>query len=65
MMAESGWKRIISDAELPDGKPVVATLDGEELLLFKRGATLFACGNKCSHYGGPLAEGLVVGDAVI
>jgi len=64
-MAESGWKRIISDAELPDGKPVVATLDGEELLLFKRGATLFACGNKCSHYGGPLAEGLVVGDAVI
>src|SRR5262249_5510850 len=36
---------------------------GEEaILLARRGNELFAIGSTCSHYGGPVAEGLMIGE---
>jgi nitrite reductase/ring-hydroxylating ferredoxin subunit len=38
---------------------------GEDAVLLARvGNEFFAIGATCSHYGGPLAEGLLVGDTV-
>src|SRR5262249_2016739 len=38
---------------------------GEEaVLLTRRGDEFFAIGATCSHYGGPLAEGLIIGETV-
>ncbi len=36
----------------------------DAVLLARSGAEVFAIGGTCSHYGGPLAEGLLVGDTV-
>jgi nitrite reductase/ring-hydroxylating ferredoxin subunit len=54
----------IALAELAEGKPLVGHVGGEEVLLVRRGAEVFAIGASCTHYHGPLAEGLVVGDTV-
>ena len=37
---------------------------GEAVLLARHGDEVFAIGANCTHYGGPLADGLLVGDTV-
>ncbi len=51
-------------SELPDGAMLVGQVDGEDALLVRRGDELFAVGASCTHYHGPLAEGLVAGESV-
>jgi apoptosis-inducing factor 3 len=50
--------------ELGDGAMVGGHVGDEAVLVARRGSELFAIGATCSHYGGPLAEGLIVGDTV-
>ncbi len=50
--------------DLPDGGMVVGHADGEPVLLARKGEEYFAVGALCSHYSGPLGEGLLVGDTV-
>jgi NADPH-dependent 2,4-dienoyl-CoA reductase/sulfur reductase-like enzyme/nitrite reductase/ring-hydroxylating ferredoxin subunit len=50
--------------ELPDGAMLVGHVRDEQILLVRRGSEVFAVGAQCTHYQGPLAEGLVVGDTV-
>ncbi|MFL5574754.1 MAG: FAD-dependent oxidoreductase [Gemmatimonadaceae bacterium] len=51
-------------ADLPDGEPLEGHAGGEPVLVVRRGEEVFAVGGRCTHYSGPLAEGLVVGDTV-
>jgi nitrite reductase/ring-hydroxylating ferredoxin subunit len=50
--------------ELPDGGMLVGHDGDEQILLVRRGSEVFAVGAQCTHYQGPLVEGLVVGDTV-
>src|ERR1700722_19046614 len=51
-------------ASIPDGGKLLGVVQGEEVLVVRRGAELFAVGAHCTHYHGPLADGLVVDDEV-
>jgi NADPH-dependent 2,4-dienoyl-CoA reductase/sulfur reductase-like enzyme/nitrite reductase/ring-hydroxylating ferredoxin subunit len=51
-------------ADVPDGGMVGGHVGEEVVLLARRGQEMFAIGATCSHYGGPLAEGLIVGETV-
>lgn len=54
----------IALAEIADGGKLVGHVGDEPALLVRRGAEVFAVGAHCSHYHGPLADGLVVDDTV-
>jgi NADPH-dependent 2,4-dienoyl-CoA reductase/sulfur reductase-like enzyme/nitrite reductase/ring-hydroxylating ferredoxin subunit len=49
---------------LEDGGMIGGHVGEEPVLLARRGDDIFAIGSSCSHYGGPLADGLVVADTV-
>jgi NADPH-dependent 2,4-dienoyl-CoA reductase/sulfur reductase-like enzyme/nitrite reductase/ring-hydroxylating ferredoxin subunit len=53
----------ISLADLADGR-LVGRVGDQEVLVVQRGMEVFAVGSRCTHYQGPLAEGLVVDDTV-
>jgi NADPH-dependent 2,4-dienoyl-CoA reductase/sulfur reductase-like enzyme/nitrite reductase/ring-hydroxylating ferredoxin subunit len=50
--------------QLADGQMLAGRVGGEPALLFRQGGEFFAIGATCTHYGGPLAKGLVAGDTV-
>ena len=52
------------EAALPDGGKLVGHVGDDEVLLVRRGADIFAIGAHCTHYHGPLVEGIVVGETV-
>jgi len=51
-------------SDVPDGGMLAGHAGGEAVLLARKGEEIFAIGSVCTHYGGPLAEGLIVGDTV-
>src|SRR5689334_16094432 len=77
---EPSWKKNMSDeteelsgpdfvagvelSTVADGVPLLGHAHGEPVILVRRGADLFAVGALCTHYGGPLAEGLVVDETI-
>src|SRR5215813_7305647 len=51
-------------AALREGQSVAGYVQGKLVLLARSGGRVFAIGGKCTHYGGPLAKGLIVGETV-
>jgi NADPH-dependent 2,4-dienoyl-CoA reductase/sulfur reductase-like enzyme/nitrite reductase/ring-hydroxylating ferredoxin subunit len=49
----------IALATLEEGKPLVGHVGDESVMLVRAGDAIFATGATCTHYSGPLAEGLV------
>src|SRR5215471_2177061 len=49
---------------IPDGGMLLGHAAGEAVVLARRGEHVWAVGATCTHYGGPLAEGRVVGDEI-
>ena len=53
----------VAVADFTDGK-LVGHVGDEEVLLIRSGGEIFAIDAHCSHYHGPLADGIVVGETV-
>src|SRR4030095_2581984 len=49
---------------LPDRGMLLGQVGADEVLLTRQGDEFFAVGAHCTHYHGPLAEGLIAGDTV-
>ncbi len=46
------------------GETLLGHVGDDEVLLVRSGSEIFAIGGYCSHYHGPLAEGLVTGQGI-
>jgi NADPH-dependent 2,4-dienoyl-CoA reductase/sulfur reductase-like enzyme/nitrite reductase/ring-hydroxylating ferredoxin subunit len=51
-------------SELQDGVPLLGHANGSSVILVRTGSRFYALGATCSHWGGPLAEGLVRDGAI-
>jgi len=54
----------IPASAVEEGGMVLGRVGKSEVLLARTGGEVFAIGARCTHYRGPLAEGLLVGDTV-
>jgi NADPH-dependent 2,4-dienoyl-CoA reductase/sulfur reductase-like enzyme/nitrite reductase/ring-hydroxylating ferredoxin subunit len=50
--------------DLAEGSMILGQAAGEAVVLARAGGALFAIGAECTHYHGPLAEGMLVADTV-
>lgn len=51
-------------SRIPDGATLAGRIGEDDAILVRRGNTVHAVGAHCTHYGGPLAEGLITGSAL-
>jgi 3-phenylpropionate/trans-cinnamate dioxygenase ferredoxin reductase subunit len=58
------WEEAGSLADLKEGEPTAVKVDKKNVLLVKIGDEVHACGAKCTHYGGPLKDGVLKGRAL-
>jgi NADPH-dependent 2,4-dienoyl-CoA reductase/sulfur reductase-like enzyme/nitrite reductase/ring-hydroxylating ferredoxin subunit len=54
----------VATTELRDGGMLLGRVGDKDVLLARTGDEVFAVGAACTHYHGPLADGLIVGDTV-
>ena len=50
--------------ELVENEPMLGHYEGEPVVLVRKSDQVFATAATCTHYGGPLAEGLVVDNTI-
>jgi nitrite reductase [NAD(P)H] small subunit len=55
---------VIRVTDIPDGEGVAVRRGEAEIAVFRCGDTVRAVANRCPHAGGPLADGILAGDAV-
>ena len=63
-MTKRDLREGIPASELADGAMIAGVVGEEDVLLARNGDEIFAVAAHCTHYHGPLAEGLLVGDTV-
>ena len=53
----------VAPSDFP-GQMLLGHVGDDAVLLVRSGSEIFAIGAQCSHYHGPLAEGLVAGESI-
>lgn len=59
------WVPALNLSQLTEGKAQKADVQGTPILLLRRGQSITAIGDTCSHAGGPLNEGAIEGNQVV
>lgn len=56
--------KVASVSEISPGEMTIVELDGQEIAIANVDGEFFAFQNECTHRGGPLGEGLLMGEVV-
>jgi nitrite reductase/ring-hydroxylating ferredoxin subunit/uncharacterized membrane protein len=56
---------VLPESELANEQPTRAVHEGVPILLVRHRGQIFALGETCSHFSGPLSEGKLVGDSIV
>lgn len=59
-----GWVPVMAKADLPENELRQVDVNGSPVLLVRRGDKIYALHAICTHLGGPLPRGLLVGNTV-
>ena len=59
------WIRITPTENIPLREGRVVRLGEQQIAVFNLGGQFLAVENRCPHRGGPLADGIVTGNAVV
>jgi nitrite reductase (NADH) small subunit len=62
---ERRWIRITACSNVPPREGRAVTVGGREIAVFNLGDRFLATANRCPHRGGPLADGILTGGAVV
>lgn len=62
--APSDWADVAAESDLVEGEPLAVTAGVVPIFLLRQGAHIYALNDRCTHRGGPLHEGKVVGDCI-
>jgi apoptosis-inducing factor 3 len=54
----------VASADLAEGAMLSGHVAGEDVLLVRRNGRVYAIGAHCTHYHGPLADGILVGNTI-
>ena len=58
------WTPVLAEEKLPEDEPKRIEVEEQPVLLYRRGATIYAVGAVCPHASGPLEEGYFTGNRV-
>jgi 3-phenylpropionate/trans-cinnamate dioxygenase ferredoxin subunit len=61
---ESNYVKAAGKAEIPAGKMKAVKLEGKEILIINVNENYYAVGNRCTHAGGDLSQGVLEGNVV-
>lgn len=64
-MNDARWVRITACENIPPREGRAVVLGDREIAIFNAGDGFLAIDNRCPHRGGPLADGIVAGGAVV
>lgn len=64
-MNDARWVRITACDNIPPREGRAAMVGDREIAIFNLGGRFLAVDNRCPHQGGPLADGIVAGGAVV
>lgn len=64
-MSEPRWIRITTCSNIPPREGRTVIVGDREIAIFNLGDRFLATANRCPHRGGPLADGIVSGSAVV
>jgi nitrite reductase/ring-hydroxylating ferredoxin subunit len=56
--------KVASASEIPPGEMTIVEVDGREIAIANLNGEFVAFQNECTHRGGPLGEGILMGDVV-